>query len=191
MPNLKGTKTQLNLLKAFAGESQARNRYTYAAKVARKAGFIQIAAIFEETADNEREHAKTFFKFLDGGAVEITATYPAGTIDDTAGNLKAAADGENEEWTKLYPSFAATAKEEGFSQIATAFEMIAKVEKEHEARYRKLQDKLSSNTMYSREKPTRWKCNKCGYVHDGTTPPEVCPACNHPKGYFEEHLENY
>jgi len=191
MASLKGTKTERNLLKAFAGESQARMRYTYAAKVARKAGLVQIAGIFEETAANEQEHAKVFFKFLEGGPVEITATYPAGIIDDTAGNLLAAAEGEKEEWTELYPAFAATAKEEGFPLVAAAFEMIAKVEKEHEARYRKLLDRVKTDTLYSREKPTSWKCENCGYIHTGNTPPEKCPACQHHRNYFQERAQNY
>lgn len=191
MASIKGTKTEQNLLKSFAGESQARNRYTYAAKVARKAGFVQIANIFEETAANEQEHAKVFFKFLEGGPLEITATYPAGIIDDTAGNLLAAAEGEKEEWTELYPAFAATAREEGFPKIATAFEMIAKVEKEHEARYRKLLERVKAEGVFKREEKTRWKCNNCGYIHDGYAPPEICPACQHPVGHFEVTAENY
>ena len=191
MASIKGTKTEQNLLKSFAGESQARNRYTYAAKVARKAGFVQIANIFEETAANEQEHAKVFFKFLEGGPLEITATYPAGIIDDTAGNLFAAAEGEKEEWTELYPAFAATAKEEGFPKIATAFEMIAKVEKEHEARYRKLLERVKAEDVFKREEKTRWKCNNCGYIHDGDAAPEICPACQHPVGHFEVKADNY
>lgn len=191
MPSIKGTKTEQNLLKAFAGESQARNRYTYAAKVARKAGYVQIANIFEETANNEREHAKVFFKFLEGGAVEITAAYPAGVIGDTENNLVAAADGEHEEWTELYPAFANIAKEEGFPKVATAFEMIARVEKEHEQRYRTLLERVQTETVYKRDKSTRWKCNNCGYVHDGENPPEICPACQHGHNHFEVAGENY
>ncbi len=191
MPSLKGTKTEQNLLKAFAGESQARNRYTYAAKVARKAGLIQVANIFEETADNERVHAKTFFRFLEGGMVEITAAYPAGVIGDTAANLEAAAAGEKEEWTELYPAFAETAKEEGFAEVAAAFKMIAKAEKAHEERYSKLLERVKNGTLYTREESVNWKCNNCGYVHQGNTPPEMCPACQHPKNYFEENAENY
>lgn len=191
MPSLKGTETEKNLLKAFAGESQARSRYTYAAKVARKAGHIQIANIFEETAENELVHAKTFFKFLEGGALEITAAYPAGVIGDTAANLKAAAEGENEEWTELYPAFAAKAKEEGFPQVAAAFEMIARAEKAHEERYRKLLARVEADTLYKRDKPTKWKCNKCGYVHEGDAAPDKCPACQHPVGYYEELAETY
>ena len=185
MASLKGTQTEKNLLAAFAGESQARNRYTYAASVARKAGFVQIANIFLETAENEKEHAKRFFKFLEGGAVEITAAYPAGIIDDTAGNLKAAAAGENEEWTELYPAFAQTAKEEGFPEVAAAFTMIARVEKEHEARYLALLERVTRDTVFKRESSVRWKCNNCGYIHEGPEPPDQCPACIHPKGHFE------
>ncbi len=191
MPSVKGTETEKNLLKAFAGESQARNRYTYASSVARKAGFVQIANLFQETADNEKEHAKVFFRFLEGGPTEITATYPAGVIGDTAANLMAAAEGEHEEWTELYPAFAEKAKEEGFPEIATAFTMIAKVEKEHEARYRTLYEKVVNEKVFEREQPTRWKCNNCGYVHDGTGAPEMCPACKHPQAHFEEKASNY
>ena len=191
MPSIKGTETEKNLLKAFAGESQARNRYTYAAKVAREAGFKQIAQIFEETAANEQEHAKVFFKFLEGGMVEITAAYPAGVIGDTAANLEAAANGEHEEWTELYPAFAETAKKEGFPLVAAAYTMIARVEKEHEARYRKLAERLEKDALWKREKPVRWKCTNCGYVHEGPEAPEKCPACQHPKGYFEEKADNF
>ena len=191
MASIHGTETEKNLLKAFAGESQARNRYTYAASVARKAGFVQIAEVFEETARNEEEHAKLFFKFLEGGAVEITATYPAGVIGDTAANLAASAAGEHEEWTELYPAFAETAKKEGFPLVAAAFTMIARVEKEHEARYRKLAERLEKVALWKREKPVRWKCTNCGYVHEGPEAPEKCPACQHPKGYFEEKADNF
>ncbi len=189
--SIKGTRTEQNLLKAFAGESQARNRYTYAASVARKAGYVQISNIFLETADNEKEHAKRFFKFLEGGPAEITATYPAGIIGDTGQNLKMAAEGENEEWTALYPEFARVAREEGFPEVATAFEMIAKVEKTHEERYRKLLEKVESDGVFRRDKPTKWKCNNCGYVHEGPQAPEMCPACLHPRAHFEEKAENY
>lgn len=191
MPSIKGTKTEQNLLKAFAGESQARNRYTYAAKVARNAGLIQIANIFEETAANEQVHAKVFFKFLEGGPVEITATYPAGVIGDTVANLDAAAQGEHEEWSELYPSFAEIAKQEGFPEVALAFNMIAKVEKEHEKRYRTLLGRVQNNTVHKRDKTVAWKCNKCGYVHEGDEAPGKCPACGLPTGYFEERAENY
>lgn len=191
MVSIKGTQTEQNLLKAFAGESQARNRYTYAASVARKAGYVQIANIFQETADNEKEHAKVFFKFLEGGPLEITATYPAGIIDDTKGNLEAAAAGEHEEWTELYPAFAETAKQEGFAEVAAAFTMIAKVEKEHEARYRALLDRVTKDSVFKREADTRWKCNNCGYIHDGPEAPGLCPACKHPQAHFEEKANNY
>jgi rubrerythrin len=191
MASIKGTETEKNLLKAFAGESQARNRYVYAAKVARKAGHVQIADIFEETARNEEEHAKLFFKFLEGGMVEITASYPAGVIGDTLANLEAAANGEHEEWTELYPAFAETAKKEGFPLVAAAFTMIGRVEKEHEARYRKLRERLAADALHKRDKKVRWKCTNCGYVHEGETAPEKCPACQHPKGYFEEKADNF
>ena len=191
MTSIKGTETEKNLLKAFAGESQARNRYVYFAKVARKAGLIQIADVFEETAENEQEHAKLFFKFLEGGMVEITASYPAGVIGDTAANLEASAAGEHEEWSELYPAFAEIAKKEGFPLVAAAFQMIAKVEKEHEARYRKLHERLCADGLWKRERPVRWKCTNCGYVHEGPEAPEKCPACQHPKGYFEPKADNY
>ena len=191
MASLKGTRTEKNLLAAFAGESQARNRYTYAAGVARKAGYHQIAEIFLETAENEKEHAKRFFKFLEGGAVEITAAYPAGVIDDTAANLEAAAAGEKEEWTELYPAFAETAKEEGFPEVAAAFTMIAKVEKEHETRYRKLLENVKSDKVFKKDGTVRWKCRNCGYVHEGPEAPQTCPACLHPRAYFEVKAENY
>jgi rubrerythrin len=191
MPSLKGTQTEKNLLAAFAGESQARNRYTYAASVARKAGMLQIAELFMETAENEKEHAKLFFKFLEGGAVEIAAAYPAGVIGDTAENLKSAADGEHEEWNELYPKFAEVAEQEGFPEVATAFSMIAKVEKEHEGRYRKLLENVESGKVFKKDEPVRWKCRNCGYVHDGNEPPESCPACKHPRDYFEVKAENY
>ncbi|HUT79464.1 MAG TPA: rubrerythrin family protein [Polyangia bacterium] len=191
MPNLKGSRTEQNLLKAFAGESQARNRYDFAAKVALKAGFHQISAIFEETAQNEKQHAKVFFRFLEGGMVEITAAYPAGIIDDTAGNLLAAAEGEHEEWTELYPEFAKLANAEGFPEVATAFTMIARVEKEHEARFRRLLDNVKNDTVFKKEAKVRWKCRQCGHVHEGTEPPAKCPACAHPREHFEIAAENY
>lgn len=191
MPSLKGTQTEKNLLTAFAGESQARNRYTYAAGVARKAGLLQIAELFTETAENEKEHAKVFFKFLEGGAVEITAAYPAGVIGDTATNLAAAAAGEHEEWTEAYPKFAEVAKQEGFPEVAAAFTMIARVEKEHEARYRKLLENVQSGKVFKKDAPVRWKCRNCGFVHEGNEPPESCPACKHPRDYFEVKAENY
>jgi len=191
MASIKGTRTEKNLLAAFAGESQARNRYTYAASVARKEGYLQIAELFLETAENEKEHAKRFFKFLEGGMVEITASYPAGVIGTTAENLEAAAAGEHEEWTKLYPEFAAIAKEEGFPEVATAFTMIARAEKAHEERYLKLLEKVRAQKVFKSEQPAHWKCRNCGYVHEGTEPPGKCPACQHPQEYFELHAENY
>jgi rubrerythrin len=189
--SIKGTRTEQNLLKAFAGESQAMNRYLFFAKKAKEEGYEQIAAIFEKTAWQEQQHAKRFFKFLEGGMVEITASYPAGVIDTTAENLKAAASGENEEWTELYPTFSEIAKEEGFPAIASAFKIIAKVEAEHEKRYLKLLKNIEENTVFKREETTRWECRKCGYIHEGKNPPENCPACQHPKAYFEEMSENY
>jgi len=189
--SLKGTRTEQNLLKAFAGESQAMNRYLLFAKKAKEEGFEQIAAIFEKTAWQEQQHAKRFFKFLEGGMVEITASYPAGIIGTTAENHKASAAGENEEWTELYPEFAEIAKEEGFPAIASAFKIIAKVEAEHEKRYLKLLNNLETGKVFKKEKATRWECRKCGYIHEGTNPPENCPACQHPRAYFEEKAENY
>ena len=189
--SIKGTRTEKNLLKAFAGESQALNRYLFFAKQAKNEGLEQIAAIFEKTAWQEQQHAKRFFKFLEGGEVEITATYPAGIIGTTAENLKAAAGGENEEWTLLYPGFSEIAKEEGFPQVATAFKMIAKVEAEHEKRYLRLLARLEKNEAFKREESTKWECRNCGYIHEGKNPPENCPACQHPKAFFEEKQENY
>ena len=191
MNSLKGTKTEQNLLKAFAGESQARNRYTYFASVAKKEGYRQIEAIFLETAENEKEHAKKFFKFLEGGPVEITATYPGGIISTTLENLKAAADGENEEHTELYPEFARVAREEGFDKVALAFDFIAKVEVEHENRYRKLIENIEKGLVFRKEEATRWKCRNCGYVHTGKEAPELCPACAHPQEHFEVKESNY
>lgn len=191
MKSLKGTKTEQNLLKSFAGESQARMRYDYFAKQAKKEGLEQISALFAETALNEKEHAKRFFKFLEGGMVEITAAYPAGKIGTTLENLKAAAEGENEEWTDLYPSFAETADSEGFPEIAAAYRMIADVEKAHEARYRKLYKNLDEGKVFEKDGKIVWKCRNCGYLHEGTSAPDVCPACLHPKAYFEIHTENY
>ncbi len=191
MKSLKGTKTEQNLLKAFAGESQARMRYNYFAKQAKKEGLEQISAIFMETALNEKEHAKRFFKFLEGGPVEITAVYPAGKIGTTLENLKAAAEGENEEWTELYPEFAKIAKEEGFNEVASAFTLIAKVEEAHENRYTKLYNNLESGKVFKREDKIVWKCRNCGYLHEGTSAPKVCPACLHPQSYFEIKEKNY
>ncbi len=189
--SIKGTRTEQNLLKAFAGESQARSRYVYFASVAKKEGYQQIAAIFEETAEQEKEHAKRFFKFLEGGMVEITACYPAGIIGTTAQNLEAAAAGENEEWTELYPEFAKIAAEEGFPQVATAFKMIAKVEAEHEARYRALLERVIAEKVFEREEEIEWQCRNCGYVHKGKKALENCPACQHPREFFEPKKNNY
>ena len=189
--SVKGTRTEQNLLKAFAGESQARNRYTYYASVAKKEGYEQISAIFLETADQEKEHAKQFFKFLEGGMVEITATYPAGIIGTTTENLLASADGEFEEWDVLYPAFAKIASDEGFPQIAKAFEMIAKVEVQHEIRYRKLLANIDGGMVFSKTEETEWQCRNCGYVHTGAGAPETCPACIHPQAFFEVMKKNY
>ena len=189
--SLKGTRTEQNLLKSFAGESQARSRYTFFASAAKKEGYEQIAAVFMETAEQEKEHAKRFFKFLEGGMVEITATFPAGMIGTTAENLREAAEGELEEWEILYKEFAEVAQEEGFPRIATAFKMIAKVEAEHEARYRKLLARLEDGKFFEREEDIEWQCRNCGYVHTGKNAPEKCPACEHPKSYFEPKKENY
>jgi len=189
--SLKGTLTEKNLLKSFAGESQAKNRYTFFSKQAQKDGFEQIGAIFAETALNEEQHAKVFFRFLEGGPVEITATYPAGIIGDTAHNLKAAADGEQEEWQKLYPEFSKLAAEEGFPKVATAFKLIAGIEEHHEKRYRKLLTNLEKNKVFEKEEKTYWICRKCGYIHYGTKALQNCPACQHPLAYFEVLAENY
>ncbi|MBN2899929.1 MAG: rubrerythrin family protein [Clostridia bacterium] len=197
MKSLKGTKTAENLLKAFAGESQARNRYTFYASVANKEGFKQIRDIFTETADNEKEHAKRFYKLLLQGlegdlpaVVEINAAYPVAQ-SDTLANLIAAANGENEEWDELYPEFAKVAEEEGFPEVAVAFKMIATVEKHHEARYRKLADNIKNEMVFKKDEVTSWKCNNCGYIHEGTSAPKQCPACVHPQGHFEVNSENY
>ncbi|MFC1612975.1 rubrerythrin [Patescibacteria group bacterium] len=191
MNNLKGTQTEKNLLKSFAGESQARMRYDYFSKKAKKEELEQISAIFAETALNEKEHAKRFFKFLEGGELEITATFPAGKVSDTLENLKSAAEGENEEWSKLYPKFAETAEEEGFSEISAAFKMIAKVEMAHEERYKKLYANLENGKVFKREEKIIWKCRNCGYLHEGEIAPEKCPACLHPQAYFEIKENNY
>ena len=191
MNSLKGTLTEQNLLKAFAGESQARMRYDYFASQAKKEGLEQIAAIFTETALNEKEHAKRFFKFLEGRPVEITATYPAGKIGTTMENLKASAEGENEEWTELYPEFAQIAEEEGFKDVAVAFKMIAKVEKAHEYRYTKLYNNLDEGHVFERGENIVWKCRNCGYLHEGEKAPKKCPACLHPQSYFEIKENNY
>ena len=191
MKSVKGTKTEQNLLKSFAGESQARGRYVYFASIAKKEGYEQIAAIFNETAEQEKEHAKRFFKFLEGGMVEITASYPAGILSTTVENLTAAAAGENEEWSELYPEFAKVADEEGFPQIAEAFRRIATVEAGHEARYLKLYERMINGTVFEDEEEIEWQCRNCGYIHKGKKAPEVCPACQHPKAYFERKKNNY
>jgi rubrerythrin len=191
MAELKGTKSEQNLLKAFAGESQARTRYNFFASKARKEGYEQIAAIFEETADNEKEHAKRFFSFLEGGAVEITAAYPAGVIGSTLENLKASAEGENEEHTDLYPSFAKVAEEEGLAQVAAVFKMVAKVEVEHEKRYRKLVANIENGEVFKKKETVRWKCRNCGYVHEADSAPAKCPTCLHDQKYFEIKETNY
>jgi len=191
MPCLKGSQTEKNLLAAFAGESQARNRYTFAASVARKEGYEQIAAIFQETADNEQEHAEVFWKHLEGGDVEITATYPAGVTGDTLANLRMAAAGERMEWGTLYPDFAQTAKDEGFGAVFVSFDQIAKVESYHERRYNRLIERLEKGEVFKRAEPIMWKCRNCGYVIQGTEPPVVCPACQHARAYYEPWAENY
>ena len=191
MGSLKGTQTEKNLLKSFAGESQARNRYEFFASVAKKEGYEQIAAIFIETSLQEKAHAKRFFKFLEGGVVEITAGYPAGVIGTTAENLKAAAMGENEEWTELYPELAKIAKEEGFNEIASAYTLIARVEAEHEKRYLKLLKNIEEGKVYKKDTKTRWQCRNCGYVHEGEAAPKMCPACLHEQAHFQEMAENY
>lgn len=188
---LAGSRTEQNLLKAFAGESQARNRYDFFAKQAKREGLEQIAALFTETAENERSHAKQFFKQLEGRMVEITATYPAGKIGTTLENLKAAADGEQEEWTDLYPEFARIAEEEGFKKIAVLFKSIAKIEKAHEERYRKLYENLEQGKVFKREDKVVWKCRVCGFLHESTVPPQKCPVCDHPQAYFEIEVQNY
>jgi rubrerythrin len=189
--SIKGTKTEQNLLKSFAGESQARNRYEYFASVARKEGFEQIANIFQETALQEKEHAKRFFKFLEGGMTEISASYPAGKIGSTKENLKAAAEGEHEEWADLYPHFAEVAKAEGFLEVATAYKMIAKVEAEHERRYLKLLQNVSEDKVFMKEGKVWWKCINCGYVYESVKALETCPACLHPKSFMQIREENY
>ncbi len=191
MKSIKGTKTEKNLLKAFAGESQARNRYTYFASVAKKEGYEQISAIFLETAENEKEHAKLFFRFLEGGKVEITAGYPAGKIGNTAENLLASADGEKEEWGEIYPRFEEIAREEGFGEIANTFKEIADVEEHHERRYRKLLENLKMGKVFRKDIKVKWVCRNCGYVHEGKEAPESCPACKHPQAYYELLEENY
>ena len=192
MSNLIGSQTEKNLLKAFAGESQARGRYTIFAKVAQKEGYEQIAAIFMETAEQELQHAKTFFNYLESGEnLEITASYPAGRVGTTVENLLEAAKGEKEEWGELYPDFAKIAEEEGFKEIATSFKIIAKVEAEHEKRYLKLLDNVKNNKVFEKDEDVEWMCRKCGYVHKGKKALNICPSCKHPMSYFELHATNY
>lgn len=188
---LKGSQTEKNLLKSFAGESQAKNRYTFFAKQAKRDGYEQIAAIFEETARQEEEHAKLFFKALEGGHVEITATFPAGQILSTEKNLLAAAEGEHEEWADLYSEFAKVAKKEGFEDIAHLFKMVSGVEKEHEIRYRKLLENVQNGTVFKRKKAVYWYCRNCGHIHFGTEAPEICPTCKHPRAYFQLQVREY
>ncbi|WP_042273934.1 rubrerythrin [[Clostridium] dakarense] len=192
---LKGTKTAENLMKSFAGETQARTRYTYYSSIAKKEGYVQISNIFMETAEQEKEHAKRFYKFLKEDfkdePIEINASYPVSFHQETAKNLKAAADGEHEEWEVDYPNFAKIAKEEGFPEISAAFEKIGEVEKRHERRYRKLLENIENNTVFKKDETVLWKCNNCGYIHEGKEAPKACPACIHPQGYFEVFIENY
>lgn len=189
--SIKGTKTERNLLASFAGESQARNRYTYFASIAKKAGYEQIAAIFLETADNEKEHAKRFFQLLEGGDIEIAASYPAGVMGDTAANLEAAAAGENLEWTKLYKEAEEIARQEGFEEVARQFKEIAEVEEQHEKRYRKLLKNIKEGRVFKKDIVVKWKCRNCGYVYEGKEAPAECPACAHPQGFYELLCENY
>jgi rubrerythrin len=191
MKSLKGTETEKNLLKAFAGESQARNRYTYFVGQAKKEGYVQIADIFAETADQEKEHAKRLFKFLEGGELEITASFPAGVIGTTEENLLAGAEGENYEWTDMYPSFAKTAREEGFDKVADVFEAIAVAEKQHEKRYNELRANILASNVFKKESNVTWRCRNCGYIFEGAEAPAVCPACAHPQAHFELLGENW
>lgn len=191
MAKLKGSRTEKNLLTAFAGESQARNRYNYFASKAKKEGYEQISGIFAETADNEKEHAKRFFKFLEGGDVEISASFPAGVIGSTLDNLKAAAAGENHEYTKMYPEFANIADEEGFKDIAEVFRKVAVAEKQHEKRYLALAENIETKRVFKRDTAIKWRCRNCGYIHDDKEAPDKCPACAHPKAYFELLGENW
>jgi len=191
MESLKGTKTEKNILKAFSGESQARNRYTYFASNAKKEGYVQISYIFQETADNEKEHAKRLFKFLEGGEAEISASFPAGVIGSTAENLKASAAGENYEHTTMYPEFARIAEEEGFSEVAEVMMAIAVAEKQHEKRYLGLLENIEKGRVFKRDNPVRWKCDNCGYIHEGEEAPKECPACAHPQEHFELLGENW
>ncbi|MGA6927259.1 MAG: rubrerythrin family protein [Desulfosarcina sp.] len=191
MSSIRGTRTEKNIVAAFAGESQARNRYTYFAKQAKKEGFVQIADIFEETANQEKEHAKRLFKLLEGGEVEITGAFPAGVIGSTTENLKEAAGGENYEWTTMYPGFATIAREEGLDHVAYIFDAIAVAEKQHEKRYLDLKANIETGRVFKRERPATWRCRNCGYLHEGNEPPEMCPACDHPRAHFELLGENW
>lgn len=191
MGSLKGTQTEKNLLTAFSGESQARNRYSYFASQAKKDGYVQMQFIFEETANQEKEHAKRLFKFLEGGEVEISAAFPAGVIGSTLENLKASAEGENYEHTEMYPEFAKTAEEEGFNEIAAVFRSIAVAEKQHEKRYNDLIANIENDRVFKRDEEVTWRCRNCGYIYNGTEPPEECPACAHPRDHFELLGENY
>jgi len=191
MKSLKGTQTEKNLLTAFAGESQARNRYTYFASQARKEGFVQISMIFEETANQEKEHAKRFFKFLEGGEVEVAAAFPAGTIASTSENLKAAAGGENHEWTTMYPGFAKVAREEGFDAVAAVFDAVSVAEKQHEKRYNDLRANVEGGKVFKKDKKVVWRCINCGYLYEGEQAPKSCPACAHPQAYYEVLGENW
>ncbi len=189
--SLKGTQTEKNILTAFAGESQARNRYTYFASQAKKDGYVQISAIFEETANQEKEHAKRLFKLLEGGEVEIQASFPAGVIGSTMENLKEAAGGEHYEWTDMYPGFAKVAREEGFNDIADIFESIAVAEKQHEKRYLGLMENIKNGNVFKKDQVEKWFCRNCGYVHEGEEAPDLCPSCNHPQAHFEVVCENW
>lgn len=191
MKSLKGTRTEKNILTAFAGESQARNRYTYYASKAKKEGYVQMSNFFEETANHEKAHAKRLYQFLEGGEVEITGSFPAGIIGTTAENLKGAAAGENYEWTTMYPEFANIADEEGFPEVAVAMRNIAKAEKMHETRYLSLLANIEADRVFKKDQPVKWKCANCGYLHEGTDAPEICPACAHEKAHFEVHAENW
>ncbi|MGL4665719.1 MAG: rubrerythrin [Clostridium butyricum] len=195
MKSLKGTKTAENLMKSFAGECQARTRYTYYASIAKKQGYVQISNIFMETAEQEKEHAKRFYKLLkedfSDESIEIQSAYPVSFHQETAKNLKAAAEGENEEWTELYPAFAKIAKEEGFEEIAEIYNRISEVESRHERRYKKLLENIENNTVFKKSESVLWKCNNCGYIYEGEEAPSLCPACQHPQGYFEVFIENY
>lgn len=191
MKSLKGTQTEKNILTAFAGESQARNRYTYFASKAKKEGYVQISNIFQETAENEKEHAKRLFKFLEGGEAEISASFPAGVIGSTAENLKASATGENHEYTTMYPEFARIAEEEGFSEVAEVMKSIAVAEKQHERRYLGLLENIEKGQVFKKDNVVKWKCGNCGYIHEGEEAPEECPACAHPQAHFELLGENW